>query len=128
MIFLVKLAPFSPSNFSISIPTDFERAKHSKLASFNYRLGSSPFRTDFNSPLASMLNEAMARVFGDRVVNMRTTGGSQPIGAFINTLKVPAVSIRIPNPDNGIHSPNENLRLGNFLEGIEACLSILTQN
>ena len=111
-----------------SVPNDSEREKYNKLASFKYRFGSSPFRTDFDNPIASMLNEAMARVFNDRVVNMRTTGGSQPIGAFINTLKVPAVSIRIPNPDNSIHSPNENLRIGNFLEGIEACLSILTQH
>jgi acetylornithine deacetylase/succinyl-diaminopimelate desuccinylase-like protein len=48
--------------------------------------------------------------------------------AIIAALEVPAVSIRIPNPDNNIHSPNENLRIGNYLEGIQACLSILTQN
>jgi acetylornithine deacetylase/succinyl-diaminopimelate desuccinylase-like protein len=111
-----------------SIPTDDERAQYARMVSFNYRLGSPPFRTDFDSDVANMLNVAMARVFGSQVVNMRTTGGSQPIGAFIDALGVPAVSIRIPNPDNNIHSPNENLRIGNYLEGIQACLSILTQN
>ena len=111
-----------------SIPTDDERAQYDRIVSFNYRLGSPPYRTEFDSDVANMLNVAMARVFGNQVVNMRTTGGSQPIGAFIEALEVPAVSIRIPNPDNNIHSPNENLRIGNFLEGIQACLSILTQN
>lgn len=111
-----------------SVPNDEERMNNNNLASFTHRFGSSPFRTDIDSPIATMLNLAMARIFDDQVVNMRTTGGSQPIGAFINTLKVPAVSVRIPNPDNSIHSPNENLRIGNFLEGIEACLSILTQH
>ena len=32
------------------------------------------------------------------------------------------------NPDNSIHAPNENLRLGNFHEGLKMCLGILTQN
>jgi acetylornithine deacetylase/succinyl-diaminopimelate desuccinylase-like protein len=42
-------------------------------------------------------------------------------------LGIPAVSIRIPNPDNSIHAPNENLRLGNFYEGILSCLAILEE-
>lgn len=110
-----------------SIPTDEERAKYKKLASFSYRLGSSPFRTSFDSSLGKMLNRAMTRLFDDKYINMRTTGGSQPIGPFINTLGVPAVSLRIPNPDNSIHAPNENLRIGNFLEGIMSCIAVLDE-
>lgn len=110
-----------------SIPSEFEREKYPKLASFNYRLGSVPFRTDFNSPIGIMAKSAMKRIFEDKVINMRTTGGSQPIAAFIKTLNIFAISIRIPNPDNNIHSPNENLRLGNFLEGIQSCLAILSE-
>lgn len=110
-----------------SIPTAEERKSHSKLASFSYKLGSKAFRTNFDTHVGHMLNKALNRVFGDKIVNMRTTGGSQPIGAFIETLGIPAVSVRIPNPDNNIHGPNENLRLGNFLEGIQSCLSILNE-
>ena len=108
-----------------SVPTELERATYPKLASFNYRLGSQAFRTSFDAPIGRMANSAMKRIFGEQVVTMRTTGGSQPIAAFIKTLNVDAISIRIPNPDNNIHSPNENLRLGNFLEGIQSCLAIL---
>ncbi|QCX00760.1 M20/M25/M40 family metallo-hydrolase [Aggregatimonas sangjinii] len=110
-----------------SLPTDAERRTHPKLASFNYRLGSKPFRTPMDSDTGTFLNTALQKVFGEDIVNMRTTGGSQPIAPFINTLGIPAVSVRIPNPDNNIHSPNENLRLGNFLEGIVTCLAILDQ-
>jgi len=110
-----------------SIPSEEERKQHSKLASFNYRLGSLTFRTNMDSEIGKFLNRAMYKVFGDNVINMRTTGGSQPISPFITTLGIPAVSIRIPNPDNNIHSPNENLRLGNFLEGIITCLAILDE-
>ncbi|WP_375325029.1 M20/M25/M40 family metallo-hydrolase [Flagellimonas sp. GZD32] len=110
-----------------SIPSDEERSKYPKLASFTYKLGSMPFRTDFDSSIGHMLNRAMERLFGDQFVNMRTTGGSQPIAPFINTLGVPAVSLRIPNPDNSIHAPNENLRLGNYLEGIMSCMAVLSE-
>lgn len=110
-----------------SIPTPEERKRYSKLASFTYQLGSLPFRTEMDSPIGHLLNKSMKKVFGDKVVNMRTTGGSQPMSPFITTLNIPAVSIRIPNPDNNIHSPNENLRLENFLEGIVTCLAILDE-
>ncbi len=109
-----------------SIPTNEERVKYPKLASFRYRLGSQPFRTEMDSPIGEFLNKSMSSVFGEKVVNMRTTGGSQPIAPFIETLELPAVSIRIPNPDNSIHGPNENIRLGNLKEGIMTCLALLT--
>jgi len=108
-------------------PTATERAQYPRLIRVQHRIGSRPFRTDMDSPLGAWLGDAMQRVFGDRFVKMRTTGGSQPIAPFITTLGVPAVSVRIPNPDNSIHAPNENLRLGNLIEGIETCLAILTE-
>ncbi len=110
-----------------SIPSERERKNYTKLASFKYRLGSDPFRTDMDSPIGTYLEKAMRKVFDDAFIKMRTTGGSQPMAPFINTLGIPAVSIRMPNPDNNIHSPNENLRLGNFLEGIITCLAILDE-
>jgi len=112
-----------------SIPSDEERSKYPLLASFKYRIGSKPFRTSFDSKAGLWLSDAMTHAFGEKgFVKMRTTGGSQPMAPFINTLGIDAVSIRIPNPDNCIHAPNENLRIGNFLEGIQMCLAILTQS
>ena len=109
-------------------PTDEERKLYTHLISVEYSLGSKPFRTDLNSPLGQWLSLAMDRTFGPgNYVKQRATGGSQPIETFISTLAVPAVSIRIPNPDNSIHAANENIRMGNFLEGIQMCLGILTQ-
>lgn len=109
-------------------PTDEERLKYPKLIEFSYRIGSKPFRTEIDSPIGRWLSEAMTRLFDEDFVKMRTTGGSQPMAPFISTLDIPAVSIRIPNPDNSIHAPDENMRLGNYLEGIEMCLSILSQS
>jgi acetylornithine deacetylase/succinyl-diaminopimelate desuccinylase-like protein len=109
------------------LPTDAERAQFDKLASFTYILGSVPFRTDYSSPLGVWLSAAVTRATGQVPLKLRTTGGSQPIAPFVKTLNVPAISVRIPNPGSNIHAANENIRIGNFLEGIETCLSILTQ-
>lgn len=109
-------------------PTDEERAKYSKLIKITSKIGSKPFRTELNSPLGDWLGNAMAHVFGEgNYIRMQATGGSQPIAPFITTLGIPAISVRIPNPDNSIHAPNENLRIGNFHEGLKMCLGILTQ-
>lgn len=108
-------------------PTDDDRMKYPKLASMTYGLGSEPFRTDLNTELGHWLSRAHTRMFGENYVKVRTTGGSQPIAPFIQTLNVPAVSVRIPNPDNSIHGPNENIRVGNFFEGIETMVGVLTE-
>lgn len=108
-------------------PTEAERSQYDKLASFTYKLGSDPFRTDIDTELGRWLTRSHQRAFGDQFVKVRTTGGSQPIAPFIQTLSIPAVSVRIPNPDNSIHSPNENIRLGNFIDGIVTMVATLTE-
>ena len=81
----------------------------------------------------TLLNTAAKRVYtlnrfpgGAVPVKMQMTGGSQPIAPFINTLGIPALALRIANPDSNIHAPNENIRLGNFHEGIKMVLSVLS--
>ena len=108
-------------------PTEEERLTYPKLISFTSSLGSVPFRTDLGTPIDHWLTAAVTRALGKEPVRMRTTGGSQPMGPFVNLLGLPAVSLRIPNPDNSIHAPNENLRLGNFREGVMECLGVLTE-
>ncbi|MDA0315627.1 MAG: M20/M25/M40 family metallo-hydrolase [Bacteroidetes bacterium] len=108
-------------------PTEEERNTFSKIALFKAKNGSEPFRADMDSDFARWLDRAMNHTFGEQYIKTRQTGGSQPMAPFINILGSPAVSVRIPNPDNNIHGPNENIRIGNYLEGIQTCLGILTQ-
>ncbi len=108
-------------------PTEMERRTYPKLASFHYKIGSMAFRADLESDFGKWLERGMQYVFDRFYVKTRQTGGSQPMAPFVNLLDVPAVSVRIPNPDNSIHAPNENIRIGNYQEGIQTCLSILLQ-
>ncbi|CAH1000719.1 hypothetical protein LEM8419_01850 [Neolewinella maritima] len=112
-------------HFVDSVPTEEERLRYPKLISFTSSLGSVPFRTALGTPIDRWLTAAISHALGKEPVRMRTTGGSQPLGPFVNRLGLPAVSLRIPNPDNSIHAPNENLRLGNFREGILECIGVL---
>lgn len=109
-------------------PSDEERNAYPKLISFDYRIGSEPFRAEMESGFGHWLEKGMSVVFGENYIKTRLTGGSQPMAPFINILGIPAVSVRIPNPDNSIHAPNENIRMGNYLEGIQTCLGILSQS
>jgi acetylornithine deacetylase/succinyl-diaminopimelate desuccinylase-like protein len=58
---------------------------------------------------------------------IRTGGGSIPISPFVTTLGVPAVQVGTVNPDNNQHSPNENLRVFDFLRGIRIMTAVLGQ-
>jgi acetylornithine deacetylase/succinyl-diaminopimelate desuccinylase-like protein len=108
-------------------PTDEERRTHTHIASFRSEISYGAFRTDFDSEPGRWLSMALANLYGQEPIRIRTSGGSIPISPFVNTLGVPAVSVPTVNPDNNQHSPNENIRLGNFADGIAVCLAILAQ-
>jgi len=42
-------------------------------------------------------------------------------------LPIPAVAVPTVNPDNNQHSPNENIRLGNYVDGIKTIAAILME-
>jgi len=65
--------------------------------------------------------------FGEEPIRVRMSGGSIPISPFVNTLDIPAVSVPTVNRDNNQHSPNENIRLQNYRNGIKTILAILTE-
>jgi acetylornithine deacetylase/succinyl-diaminopimelate desuccinylase-like protein len=73
------------------------------------------------------LNKAFLRAFGKEPIRSRISGGSLPISPFVDALNIQAVTVVTVNADNNQHGPNENIRLGNFKEGIRTALSILTQ-
>ncbi|WP_074409160.1 MULTISPECIES: M20/M25/M40 family metallo-hydrolase [Aquimarina] len=110
-----------------STPTEDERMKYSKIIRFNYQIAYDAFRTDFDTEIGKWLRKAMTRAFGKPPIQIRTGGGSIPISPFVNTLNIPAVIVPTVNKDNNQHSPNENIRLGNYIEGIKTITAILTQ-
>jgi len=110
-----------------SEPTKNDRATISKLVRMQTNTGSVAFRTPLNSKLGVWLEQGIQKgIQKNEVLKLTTTGGSQPIASFINTLNIDAIALRIPNPDANIHGPNENIALKNLFEGIQSLLGILT--
>ena len=60
------------------------------------------------------------------IVRQPTLGGSLPMYLFRETLGVPVVGVPIANHDDNQHAANENLRLQNLWDGIEAYAAVLT--
>jgi acetylornithine deacetylase/succinyl-diaminopimelate desuccinylase-like protein len=108
-------------------PTDEERMKFPKLIKWEGSISYQAFRTPFDSEPGIWLNKAMIRTFGKEPIRKRISGGSLPIAPFVEALNVPAVTVVTVNSDNNQHGPNENIRLGNFKEGIKTALAILTE-
>jgi acetylornithine deacetylase/succinyl-diaminopimelate desuccinylase-like protein len=108
-------------------PTDEERLKHENIIKFESSVSYEAFRTPIQSEPGIWLNNSIIRAFGSEPIKIRTMGGSLPITPFINLLNVPSVIVPTVNNDNNQHSHNENLRLGNYSDGIKIIISILTE-
>lgn len=108
-------------------PTEEERMKYPRLISMSHKVAYQAFRTDFDSEVGLWLNNALTRAFDETPVRIRTSGGSIPISPFVQTLGIPAVTVPTVNRDNNQHSPDENIRIGNFRDAICTYLGILTE-
>lgn len=108
-------------------PDSRERLSSDRICRFDYSISYKAFRTEINSPAGQWVNRAMVRAFGQEPVKIRTSGGSIPISPFVTTLGMPAVTVPTVNPDNNQHSPNENIRLGNYIEGVQTMLALFSE-
>jgi acetylornithine deacetylase/succinyl-diaminopimelate desuccinylase-like protein len=108
-------------------PTAEERRRHGRIVSLDYEVSYGAFRSDMDSPAGLMARSGLERLYGEEPILIRTMGGSIPIAPIIDTLDVPAAIVPTVNIDNNQHSPNENLRLGNFVEGIAMLMSVLSR-
>lgn len=108
-------------------PTKNERLEYAKIATITSEISYQSFRTDFDSEVGLWLTKALQNAFGEDPIRIRMSGGSIPISPFVTTLNIPAVTVPTVNRDNNQHSPNENLRLGNYREGIQTMMAILAE-
>ena len=111
-------------------PTDEDRARYPKLASLDSSQGSSSslaVRTDLSSPIGNWLRRSFTKTYGKEPVQIRMMGGTVPTGAMVGPLKIPFVIVPLVNADNNQHSANENMRIGNYIDGVRSLTGILTE-
>lgn len=109
-----------------SDPSDVTRAQNPRIVKVLMRGGTDAYRTSALLPESRLVVAALERVFGEKPVQIRTSGASVPAAfPLTDALKFPAISLPIVNFDNNQHGENENLRLGHLFTGIESIAAVL---
>src|SRR5690606_35813838 len=101
------------------VPTDEERLSRERIVTMTHDVSYGAFRSDFDSEPGKIARSALRRLFGAEPILIRSAGGSIPIAPLVDTLNIPAAIVPTVNIDNNQHSPNENLRLGDFFQGVD---------
>ncbi len=105
-------------------PTREERLKYPRIATVTREGGYPAWGTSMDLPVSHALVHVASEATGGSLVVLPLMGGSTPMYIFEN-LGLPVISVPIANYDDNQHSPNENLRLGQFWRGIELFAALL---
>jgi len=107
-------------------PTDEERKKYAKLIKVIPGLdGYNAQRTAMDLPIIKKVIAIVKNTTTEQVVLQPTMGGSLPLFLFEQNLATKTITIPIANHDNNQHAENENIRIGNFLEGITTMAALM---
>lgn len=102
--------------------------QHEKVLSLDWGDSGYPaFRSSLESPMAKKLHQILAELDGSKPLMTPTMGGSLPIYLFEKAVDAPIIILPVANHDNNQHGPNENIRLKNLWQAIDAYAAVLTQ-
>jgi acetylornithine deacetylase/succinyl-diaminopimelate desuccinylase-like protein len=88
--------------------------------------GYDPAKTSLELPISLEIIAAVERAHrGTAAVLMPTAGGSVPIWAFTDILKVPTLLVPYANANNRQHAPNEHLKLDHLFQGVRTTAQLL---
>jgi len=112
------------------VPSDAERTRYPRLASFTLNSVQAAMRTPADSPLGrwalGALQSPVAPQPEEPPVRIRMMGGTVPTDVLVGALNVPFILVPTVNGDNNQHARDENLRIGNFVTGTETVCALLT--
>ena len=79
------------------------------------------------APVGQWLTSALRKTFARDPIRIRMMGGTVPTGAAVQALKIPFVILPLVNADNNQHSFDENMRLGNYFDGVHSLVHLLAE-
>ena len=89
--------------------------------------GSRAARVDPNSPFVQTVIETAREVYGKEPVVSPTSGGSGPMDPFVRLLNVPISNVGIGYSNTLVHSPNENMRIADFVKGVKQTARVMAR-
>jgi acetylornithine deacetylase/succinyl-diaminopimelate desuccinylase-like protein len=102
------------------------RRKQPRIVRLVWDEGYPAARTSMDLPASRAVVKALEDARGAPVVRMPTLGGSVPMRLFQEKTGSTVIGLPIANHDDNQHAANENLRVQNLWDGIEAYAAILT--
>jgi len=106
-------------------PGAAERRTTPRLLRLQWEAGYPPARTPLDDPFARAVAATLEEA-GAPLVRVPTLGGSIPMYLFAEATGRPVVGLPIANHDNNQHAADENLRLQNLWDAIEAYAALFT--
>ena len=107
-------------------PDAATRGAHPRLVKLEWGPGYKAARTALDDPAALALVRVLEQGAGP-IIKLPTLGGSVPMHLFGDVLGSPVVGLPIVNHDNNQHAANENVRLQNLWDGIEAFAAVFAR-
>ena len=90
------------------------------------RRGYDPAKTAADLPISRQVIDVVERAHGgEPAVVLPTMGGSVPLWAFTDILKLPTIVVPYANANNRQHSPDEHLRLDHLYQGVMTTARLL---
>jgi acetylornithine deacetylase/succinyl-diaminopimelate desuccinylase-like protein len=106
-------------------PDAATRAAHARLVKIAWQGGYPALRADMASAAARAVIAAASKGAGRPPVLLPMMGASVPIYMFDEMFEVPVIGVPVVNHDDNQHAANENIRLRNVWEGIDAYAALL---
>lgn len=91
---------------------------HPKVARLVWEDGYAAVRTPLDLPVSRAIARTVDGVLDEPAFQVPMLGGSLPLAIFEDVLGAPLITVPMVNSDNNQHAANENLRIGNFWDGV----------
>lgn len=87
--------------------------------------GTYPARTPLDDPLVEIVRRTAVETYKIEPVVHPTSAASGPMYVLCQKLGIPAVSTGVGYAHSNTHAPNENIRIGDFIQGIKHIVRIV---
>lgn len=108
-------------------PDSATRRAHAKLIKLDWEDGYAAFRSDMSTPAARAVIAAATNASDQPVAVVPTLGGSVPLYVFNDIFHTPLVGLPVSNHDDNQHAANENVRVQNIWDGIDAYAAMMAE-
>jgi acetylornithine deacetylase/succinyl-diaminopimelate desuccinylase-like protein len=101
--------------------------KHAPDVEVKHLGAMSPSRTSADLKVVDVVKNAVAKAFDQEPIVQPSLGGSLPDYVWTKILGVPSLVVPYANADESNHSPNENMGVENFFNGIKCTCQVVAE-